>query len=266
MVSALCALGALLLPSSASALPQRPLIHAVTFTGQAGDYTVVLKGHGFGPPPVALPFSGDTSSFRIGDNAELSSGEWGYRGDTHTLDYRVWTGTEIEIGGLGAGPGDALVIALWNAHTGLGATWGGDVPPVATGTPTITSVGFSSLGTLPDLRIAVHGRGFGPAPKKLPYVGDLDSFYFWDGRANCRGFSAGGSYFGALPPDAVTFRYESWSDTKIVITGFRGAYGTLCDEVRTGDPVVVSVWNSAATSDTGPQAAKRGSILVPGGG
>jgi len=247
----------------------RPLIHSVSFSGSPGNYTVIVKGHGFGGSTVALPFSGDVSNFRIGDNAQLGRGEWGYTGDGHALRYMVWTPSEIEVGGLGASAGDALVVALWNAVTRRGVTWGGNIPPVAAGTPTISSVGFSSLGTPADLHIVVNGDGFGPAPRVLPYSGDLSSFYFWDGRARCgssTAFTAGGRYFGDAPADAVTLRYRSWTNTKIVIAGFTGAYGTGCSEVRTGDPVAVSVWNSADGSDTGLQTAKRGLILygIPG--
>ena len=209
------------------------------------------------------------SNFRIGDNAQLGQEDWGYTGDGHALHYIVWTKSEVEVSGLGASVGDALVIALWNAVTGRGVTWGGNVPPITSGTPTIKSVGFSSLGTPADLRIVVKGESFGPASTALPFVGDVNSFYFWDGRAHCgssSAFTAGGKYFGNAPPDAVTLRYESWTDTKIVIAGFRGAYGTGCSIVRSGDPVAVSVWNTADTSETGPQTAKRGLILygIPG--
>ena len=256
-------------PADAAGGGGRPLIHSVTISGTNGNYSVMVKGHGFGGPTVALPFVGEVSNFRIGDNAQFGQGEWGYTGDGHALDYTVWTPSEVEVSGLGANAGDALVVALWNAVTKRGVTWGGNVPPVTAGAPSIKSVGFSSLGTFPDLRIVVKGEGFGPAPATLPLVGDLNTFYFWDGRAHCgssAAFTAGGGYFGDAPPDAVTLRYQSWSDTKIVIAGFRGSYGTGCSQVKSGDPVAVSVWNSADTSETGPQTAKRALILygIPG--
>jgi hypothetical protein len=247
----------------------RPLISSVTFSGSRGNYSVIVRGHGLGGPAVALPFLGNVSNFRIGDNAQLGQGEWGYTGDEHPLNYTIWTPSEVEVGGLGARAGDALVIALWNAATGRGVTWGGNVPPVAPGSPSIKFVGFSSLGTFPDLRIVVKGEGFGPAPVALPFVGDLSSFSFWDGRAHCgssAAFTAGGQYFGNAPADAVTLRYRSWTDTKIVIEGFRGSYGPGCNAVKNGDPVAVTVWNTTDSSETGPQTAKRGVVLygLPG--
>lgn len=268
IVVAVSVLGVHALPAGAAG-GGRPLISSVTISGTSGDYSVVVRGHGLGGPTVPLPFLGDVSNFRIGDDAQPGQGEWGYTGDSHPLQYTKWTPSEVEVGGLGAHPGDALVVALWNGVTARGVTWGGNVPPVTSSTPTIKSVGFSSLGTPVDLRIVVKGKGFGPAPVALPFVGDLDSFSFWDGRAHCgssAAFTAGGEYFGQAPADAVTLRYESWSDTKIVIGGFRGSYGTGCAKVDTGDPVAVSVWNSADASAAGPQTAKRGLILygIPG--
>ncbi|MGA2521943.1 MAG: hypothetical protein ABSG81_14145, partial [Acidimicrobiales bacterium] len=129
--------------------------------------------------------------------------------------------------------------------------------------------GFSSLGTPVDLRIAVRGQGFGPAPHSLPFTGDLNAFSFWDGRAHCQAggaFTAGGAYFGDASADSVTVRFQSWTDTKIVVTGFRGTYGSGCARIDAGDPVAISVWNSADTSPAGPQTAKRGLILygIPG--
>jgi hypothetical protein len=255
--------------ASASCAGCRPLIHSVTVSGASGNYTVTVKGRGFGGPTVALPYFGGVSNFRIGDDAQLGEGDWGYSGDGHPLHYLVWTRSEVEVGGLGASPGDGLVVALWNAATGRGMTWGGNVPPLTSDTPTITSLAFSSLGTPVDLRIVVKGEGFGGAPTTLPFVGDLNWFSFWDGRTHCgssAAFTAGGAYFGNAPADAVTLRYESWTDTKIVIGGFRGAYGSGCAKVQSGDPVAVSVWNTRDGVETGPQTAKRGLILygIPG--
>lgn len=257
------------LPADALCNGCRPLIHSVAISGASGNYTIMVRGHGFGGPTVTVPFSGTVSNFRIGDNAQLGQGEWGYTGDAHALRYLVWTPTEVEVSGLGASAGDAIVIALWNSVTGKGVTWAENVPPVASGTPTISFVGFSSLGTPVDLRIVVKGTNFGPAPTRLPMIGDLNSFYLWDGRAHCgssSAFTAGGKYFGDAAADVVTLRYQSWTDTKIVIDGFRGSYGTGCAEIRTGDPVAVSVWNTRDSSETGPQTAKRGLILygIPG--
>jgi len=268
-------LGAALVSATATSPPAsaagggRPLIHTVTFGGTPGHYTVVLRGQGFGAPAVAVPSTGDARNFRIADDAQLGHGEWGATGDANVLRYVVWTGHEVEVTALAAGPGDALVIGLWNARTGAGAAWGGNVPPVAAGTPVIRSLAFSSLGTPRDLHVVIKGSGFGAAPTAMPHVGDLDALSFWDGRSGCgsaTAFTAGGRYFGRLPADTVTLRVASWTPTKIVVTGFHGAYGSGCARIRTGDPVAVSVWNSADTADTGPQTAARGLILygIPG--
>jgi len=58
-----------------------PQITHVEFSGSSGNYTVTTNGSGFGRAEVSLPYTGDVSNFRIGDNAELGHGEWGYSGD-----------------------------------------------------------------------------------------------------------------------------------------------------------------------------------------
>jgi len=245
----------------------RPLIHAVSVSGSAGDYTLTVEGHGLGGSTVTLPYTGDVGNFRVEDEAQAPDGEWGFTADDHVLRYLVWKTNEIEVTGLGATPGDALVVAEWNAVSGQGVTWAGNVPP-APGPPSIRSVAFSSLGTPVALRMVVKGDGFGAAPVSLPYVGDVPYLSFWDG-VRCdgaSGFSAGGTYFGQAPADAVTLRIATWTDTKIVTMGFRGSYGSGCARVRSGDPVAVTVWSTTDTAVTGPQTAKRALILygIPG--
>lgn len=255
----------------ASAAPARPRISSVTFSGSGGNYTVVVRGNGFGRPTVALPFTGDVPNFRIEDDADLAAGESGYNGDPYTLEYLVWNRNEIEVAGLHASPGDAIVVGVQNAASGVGATWGGNVSPVPAGTPVVTSVSFANLrpGAQPAfLRIVVKGSGFGPAPGPLasgqPYVGDLDAFYLWDGQVHCGASSAltaGGSYFGQRAADAVTLKYVSWTDTRIVIGGLGGSYGAGCETIGEGDAVAVGVWNSGVATEGGPQTAGHGSVF-----
>ena len=261
---------ALLLSGAASARPIFPHISSVTITGTAGDYTVTVRGHHFGVPVAPVPFTGDASNFRIQDDAQLGqsgAGEWGYGNDVNHLTYALWTANEVQVKGAGLAPGDGVFVALENAVTGAGASWGGNVPGAPTGTPVVTTVGASSLGQLSSLRIAVVGHGFGASPVSLPFVGDLDQFYLSDPEAHCGGASAltaGGSYFGTRAPDAVTLHFVLWTDTKIVVSGFGGAYGTGCSNVQLGDAFAVGVWNSAATSPTGLETAHRGTLLYPG--
>jgi class 3 adenylate cyclase len=122
-------------------------ISSVTFGGGSGNFAVTVAGIGFGPAPVSMPcLSCDTSNFRIADAAQLGHGEWGFRGDALGLNYKLWTDNQIVVTGFGGASGDAIAVTLWNPVSGRGATWGGNVPPVPVGTPTIHSVQFSGSG------------------------------------------------------------------------------------------------------------------------
>jgi len=110
--------------------------------------------------------------------------------------------------------------------------------------------------------MTVNGSGFGAAPAAMPYTGDLNYFEFTDFRTHCDGaelFNAGFENWG-VGPNSVTLTYQSWSDTKIVINGFAGAYGTGCYTYQVGDPVGINVWSTSGTSITGPQAAWAGNF------
>jgi hypothetical protein len=237
-----------------------PWITAVRVSGKEGDYTLTVHGRGFGAPAVPIPSQADAPNFRVADNAQLGFGEWGYQGNASKLRYLAWTNTRIRVTGLGADPGDALAVALWNRRTGRGATWGGNVPGGSPRTPVITSVTFSGTGA--DLRIVVRGSSFGPSPAEMPFEGDLNWFFFTDFRTHCKVgsalFGAGGGGWGVAPPATVTLEFQSWSDHKIVISGFGGVYGSRCARERDHDPVIVSVWNSAARTVRGPQSAWGG--------
>jgi len=256
------------LPTSIRAVPQQVAkvdIDSVRFSGGPGDYTLSVEGHGFGTPSVALPFRGDTPNFRIGDKAKAS--EWGYAGDAYTLKYLFWSDTNIVVSGFGGGPGDAVILALWNASSGAGATWGGNVPGGALA-PRIRWVRLSGGGK--DLHIVVRGEGFGPPPADLPPPGSPGHsryFSFQDFRGHCGFasslFSAGGRGWDTAKLDAVGLVFESWSDTEIVISGFGDGYGAGCATHEAGDPVAVAVWDTTSTDSTGPQTAWGGKADAP---
>ncbi|MGA2073818.1 MAG: hypothetical protein ABSH52_09965 [Terriglobia bacterium] len=245
-----------------SAWAQTPQINTVQFSGSAGNYTLTIKGSGFGKPTVALPFTGDVANFRIGDDAQLGHGEWGYTGDANVLAYESWSDSTIAVARFGGQPCDSVVIALWNTTSHLAGTWGGNIP-CNVSPPQITSVELSGTGAA--LQIVVHGTGFGSAPSTLPPPGTAgDSNYFWflDFRSHCGAssslFEAGFDRWGAGSPDAVTLYYQSWADDQIVISGFGGAYGTGCATYVAGDPIAIVVYSSDDTSDTEAQAAWGG--------
>ena len=241
-----------------------PVIATVSISGSEGNYTLTVTGSGFGNPgvDVSLPYIGTLPNFRVLDVAQGADGEWGYSGDTNALTFLTWFDTQMQVSGFGGSPGDAVVLTLWNGASGIGAAWGGNVPPLSPGTPEITAVQFSGSGQ--SLNITVLGSGFGSAPVPMPYTGDLDQFFFEDERTPCSGsslFNAGWTFWGTMPPGAVTLNFESWSDSKIEIGGFAGQYGQGCASVQPGDPIAIDVFNSGATGPRGGQTAWAG--LVP---
>ena len=248
--------------TDSSSTQTNPVISNVNFQNNGGSYTITITGTNFGSLG-GLPFTGDTSYFRIADAAQLGFGEWGYSGDAKTLTYESWSNTNIVVSGFQGNPGDAIIIALWNPQTGLGATWGGNVPTAPSTYPVITSVQFSGSGQ--SLEIIVNGNNFGPSPVQMPYSGDLNYFAFGDfrthGPSGSSLFAAGCTGWGLFGSgDSVTLNYTSWTNTQIIISGFGGTYGQNGATVQYGDPVSINIWATTDSSYTGPQTAWGGFI------
>ena len=260
----LCGLTVVFLAFSLSAtnvLAEEPQINSVQFTGSAGNYSLTIRGTGFGRPTVPLPFLGDVTNFRLGDAAQVGHGEWGYTGDANVLTYESWSNTTIAIAGFGGQPCDAVTIAVWNSVSRHAGTWGGNVP-CSVSTPQITSVELSGTGA--NLQMIVHGTGFGTYPSSMPSPGtaaDLNYFKVIDFRSHCGAssslFEAGFGGWGGSP-DSVALYYTYWADNQIIFSGFGGSYGTGCASYRVGDPLVVYVYNSEDTTFTDAQTAWGG--------
>ena len=249
--------------------PTPPTITSVAFSGSPGNYTLTVDGSNFGPAPVAMPTYGTTGYFRLGDDAELGHGEWGYGGDANALEYDSWTTSQVVVSRFGGEPLDALQLALWNPSNGEGAAWGGNVPTANLTTypawyPEIDRVQFSGAGAA--VAITVQGSGFGPAPVSLPFTGDLEQFGLTDWRDHCGGgssaFGAGFTPWGVGAPEPVTLTYTAWTVDEIQVSGFAGTYGSGCALALPGDPVTLSLWSSNASADTGPQTAWGGPLAA----
>ncbi len=225
-------------------------------------HLVIVKGSGFGAPLPNMPFAGLTDRLRIANHSQLGFGEYGYIGDYKKLRYERWSEGEIVVKGFIAKGGDAVTLALWDEQ-GRGATWGGNVTPCPD-KPKIDKVVFSGHGK--NLRITVHGSGFGETPVAMPFRGNLDCFSFTDFRshngASSALFGAGSAGFDRHAPHRVSLRYRLWTDSRIDIDGFSGKYGRNGAIARVGDPVTISVWNSQATSADDPQTAWGGRIVA----
>jgi hypothetical protein len=94
--------------------------------------------------------------------------------------------------------------------------------------------------------ITIRGSGFGTRPA---YTGDSDAIRVSD---LTRNWNAG--WANDPGGDKVTLSVASWTDTRIVIAGFGGAYGSEQNSVAAGDNLSFQVWN--AQSGVGPAVFK----------
>lgn len=254
---------AIVAPSVAGAgLSSSPLvtrISAVQFTGNPGNYSVEIDGTGFGSPPVALPYDGVMGYFKMDDTVEI-----GYLGDADSLDFVSWSNTQLQItSDTYQSPGDQFLVGVWNPQTQQGATFGGNIPPIQSGTPQISSVDFSGGGQ--SLHITIDGSGFGPAPPGVPhapggppFTGDTNNLKVsdWAYHAFAGNGGNGVEFAAGNSGSATTLDYESWTDTQIQIEGFAGAYGSDGMVVRSGDPLGLTV----QSTNTGRKTAWGGSV------
>jgi hypothetical protein len=238
-----------------SAFPWKPEVLSVQFNGTPGNLGMDVNGLDFGRVPIPLPFTGDLAWFRIGDVScyALRPGtcEAGYTRDTSHLTYLSWSGTRIAFSHFKlAAPGDAIELAVWNPlaknRRQAAAVWGGNVPPVLRGTPQISSVTFTGHGK--HLHITIQGKNFGAAPPGVPGVGntgflEIGDYAYHLPEVHLSTFFRAG-YQNRSVICGITLLYRSWSDRKIRIDGFGGAYGQDGLVVHDGDPVSIDLWNT----------------------
>ena len=93
--------------------------------------------------------------------------------------------------------------------------------------------------------ITIKGTGFGTM---APYTGDSYYISFFDLRTSPPGWQAGYTGYN----DTITLIVNSWTNTKIVLGGFSGAWGESGYDytLSVGDPIEAQVWNPQ--SDLGP--------------
>jgi hypothetical protein len=100
-------------------------------------------------------------------------------------------------------------------------------------TPTITKV--SKISTQQYQTIVITGSGFGT---HKAYTGDSDFISLEDQTAS-PDWQAGYEPYN----DTVALIVNEWQDTKIVLGGFSGAWGTYNYTLAVGDSEQVEVWN-----------------------
>ena len=218
-------------------------ITSVAFARSTTGYTIEIDGVGFGSSPVVLPHHGHTEFFRIGDST--TGLEAGYGGsadrDRYGLTYRTWNDSHIAVTDYQLGePGHCVVIGVWNPVTHAGAAWGGNIPPIPSDAPRITEVHFHADGT-----VSIQGRGFGSAPVSMPFTGNTSNLAIGDLRYHS--FAGRGSilFSAGSWSNQIQLTYRSWSDTRIELSGFAGSYADGGMEVRSGDPVAITLTSTS---------------------
>lgn len=105
--------------------------------------------------------------------------------------------------------------------------------------PTASIGNVSVSGSGANTSFVIKGSGFGPAPKAMPFTGNLDQFSLYD---NFNFWGAGHT------GDAVTVKFQSWTDTQIVTSGFGGSYGQGNYIATSGDNVTIKVTGPAGNT------------------
>ncbi|MBV9333237.1 MAG: hypothetical protein JO146_04455 [Candidatus Eremiobacteraeota bacterium] len=137
------------------------------------------------------------------------------------------------------------VLVISGCSQGLGSIPSPSTPlgtssqPNASG-PKITKI--SKIEAKQYQKIVISGSGFGTM---APYNGDSAYLQILD---TTGGWSAG--LDNSSQDDTVTLDVTSWSNKKIVITGFTGGYGESGWVLNKGDNLTVNVWN--AQNGNGP--------------
>jgi hypothetical protein len=217
-----------------------PRIASVTFGGTNAGLTLTISGSGFGSAPPGVPCKSCTTPF-------LNIG--GRIGCSNAYDIASWTDGRIILSGLEGNPGGAVIISVKNPQNKLDSVTGTAIPQstVITSPPKIDSVVFTGSGR--NLHMTINGSGFGVKPPRVPGDEDLPFFSFIDLPFNATA-QWGAGYTSCGINDAVTLVYQSWSPTRIVISGFGPEYGRGPRQFRKwtvspDDVVAIFVANSA---------------------
>jgi hypothetical protein len=211
-------------------------ISDVRFSGSSDNYTMEIRGAGFGASPFSHPFYGTAPYLRVGDVSERF--EAGYTGDTSAVLYRYWSNHRVIVTRLEARPGNCISLALWNPQSHVGATWGGYIPPRLFPAPRIVTASVWANG-----KIVIVGTGFGYSPETLPFESNdnfvvvSDAAYHPWGDTQSLPFTVGGKAM------ATKLRVGVWSPTLIIIDGLGGPPLPKGMRIERGDPIGLVLWS-----------------------
>ena len=206
----------------------------------SGDQTIAFNGSGFGTGGPS-GFTGDSGIFEFQDLTQGWNAGDANTSNTVTVQFGTWSDTKVVINGFGGAfgqggfvlkSGDTLNVALANPQTGL---WGSAEATVSAVRPAITTWSPGSISIAQNQTIAFNGSGFGTGGPS-GFTGDSGIFEFQD---LTQGWNAG----DANTSNTVTVQFGTWSDTKVVINGFGGAFGQGGFVLKPGDTVNVALEN-----------------------
>jgi len=235
---ALCALSvAALLTSQNIAIAAGATIARVVFQGTNAELTIIISGSGFGSAPPGIPCKSCTTPYiKIG----------GRIGCFDKYNIVSWTDSRIVLSGLQANPDNEILVSVTNPQNKtIGVLSAATSKSIRLTSTKIAAVAFAGSGR--NLQMTITGSGFGAAPPGVPGEGDLPFFLFTDLPFDTVQWYAG--YIGC-GISTMGLDYASWSDTKIVISGFGSEYGkgprsSRSWRVAPGDIVAIAVANSA---------------------
>jgi hypothetical protein len=123
----------------------------------------------------------------------------------------------------------------------------GQLPATKPVIKTISKITTQKLQT-----ITITGTGFGT---HAPYTGDSDFISFLD---TTKKWQAGyeGCLLGFCTTDTVTLIVHSWTNTKIVVGGFSGAWGTHNFTLAKGNSEQISIFNPQTSAGPATRTVK----------
>jgi hypothetical protein len=227
-----------------------PTISKVRVVQKQDGVTVKIFGAHFGTSPVKLPC-------RKCNITEMKLYYFvGNPQGPEAVDIKQWDDSYIELAGLSSTAGNTAVIAIKNDALGnAGKSVDATINlPGGAQAPRIRRVSFRRDHK--RLKVIVEGRGFGVAPSGIP--GDIDTTYFQLWIWVTGGGPSNYPWSAGHPGDSVTLKYESWKDSRIVISGFGSNYhdGAEGFVARPGDAVAVMVSNNPGGGGVGPSIGK----------
>jgi len=251
---ALPLIGAAAYPAGAETAPT---IAKVRLLQKQGGVTAKIFGSHFGKSPVKLPCNGceitEMQLFYFSTSPTDNE-------DPQKVNITQWNDAYIELRDLKGAPGSTAVFAIKNDSLGKAGKTVADIATLPGGPPgpVIRRLTFRRNGK--HLKIIVDGRGFGQAPPDVP--GSIDTEYFefwvWVTGGNIHNYPWAAGHNG----NSVTLNYDSWTDSRIVISGFGAQYHGGSEDwvARPGDAVVATLYNNPGGGAFGQTTGKASRI------